>query len=131
MTEEEGVRERRLKDLEAMKRRYEERIKKIRNEIKKLEDEIKEIGALPATIRLRWVFCGKHCGGCPHGPYYYAYKKNSKKLEEIYIGKDSEAALASRAAMQLLKLLKKKVKHERQWRTALKRVEQEIAKLSI
>lgn len=46
---------------------------------------------LPAnhTIREEFVKCGKEfCLQCPHGPYYYAYWKDSttKKLKKVYLG---------------------------------------------
>lgn len=42
------------------------------------------------TIREEFVKCGKEfCLQCPHGPYYYAYWKDSttKKLKKKYIGR--------------------------------------------
>ncbi len=42
-----------------------------------------------ANIRKEFVKCGKgSCNDCPHGPYYYAYWKDSatKKLKKKYIG---------------------------------------------
>jgi hypothetical protein len=42
-----------------------------------------------AQIRQEFIKCGKEkCKDCPHGPYYYAYWKDSatKKLKKKYIG---------------------------------------------
>jgi hypothetical protein len=33
------------------------------------------------------VKCGKKCGGCPHGPYWYAYWREGKRLRKRYVGK--------------------------------------------
>ena len=39
--------------------------------------------------RLEGVKCGKRgCTRCPHGPYWYAYWRESGKLRSKYIGKD-------------------------------------------
>lgn len=41
------------------------------------------------TMRSEWVKCGKAgCGGCPHGPYWYAYWKVKGKLHKEYIGRE-------------------------------------------
>ena len=42
-----------------------------------------------ANIREEFIKCGKeNCTDCPHGPYYYAYWKDSamNKLKKKYIG---------------------------------------------
>jgi hypothetical protein len=41
-----------------------------------------------ATIRKEYVKCGKPCCLWEHGPYYYAYWRdsNAKKLKKKYIG---------------------------------------------
>jgi hypothetical protein len=36
---------------------------------------------------LQRVQCGKHCKGCPHGPYWYLYTKKDGKTRCKYIGK--------------------------------------------
>ena len=39
------------------------------------------------TYRLETVKCGKpNCRTCPHGPYWYAYYRDGKKLKSRYIG---------------------------------------------
>ena len=42
-----------------------------------------------AKIRKEYIKCGKeNCNYCPHGPYYYAYWKDTitKKLKKKYLG---------------------------------------------
>jgi len=34
-----------------------------------------------------YIRCGKRCGSCPHGPYWYAYFRKDGKLHKRYIGK--------------------------------------------
>lgn len=56
------------------------------------------------TFELEWVNCGKvGCRSCPHGPYWYAYRKKGKKLARRYIGK------------QLPKDLEERIKQTRRW----------------
>ncbi|HOO53893.1 MAG TPA: hypothetical protein PLY09_08635 [Methanothrix sp.] len=31
------------------------------------------------TYRQEWVYCGKECKKCPHGPYWYCYWKEDGK----------------------------------------------------
>jgi hypothetical protein len=39
------------------------------------------------TYRLERVRCGKpNCKSCPHGPYWYAYYREGKRLRSRYIG---------------------------------------------
>ncbi len=55
-----------------------------------------------------YIRCGKNCGKCPHGPYWYAYWRAGGKLKKKYIGKtfkpfthqaeDDEAAKRWKAA---------------------------------
>ena len=40
------------------------------------------------TYRLEKVSCGKNCKGCPHGPYWYGYWRESGKTRSKYIGKN-------------------------------------------
>lgn len=41
------------------------------------------------TFRQEYVKCGKsHCRSCPHGPYWYAYRKVGGKLRKRYVGKE-------------------------------------------
>jgi len=39
------------------------------------------------TYRQEWVYCGKECKKCPHGPYWYCYWKEDGKTRTKYIGK--------------------------------------------
>ncbi len=39
------------------------------------------------TLRSEWVRCGKRCGGCPHGPYWYAYWREEGRVRKRYVGK--------------------------------------------
>jgi hypothetical protein len=40
------------------------------------------------TYRAEWVKCGKKgCKKCPHGPYWYGYWREGKKLHKKYYGK--------------------------------------------
>lgn len=51
------------------------------------------------TYRLESVRCGKAgCNSCPHGPYWYAYFREGKKLKSRYIGRDLPADV--KAALQ-------------------------------
>lgn len=41
------------------------------------------------TYRSEYVRCGnERCGSCPHGPYWYRYRKEKGKLKKEYCGKD-------------------------------------------
>jgi hypothetical protein len=43
--------------------------------------------AARVTYRLEKVRCGKSgCSSCPHGPYWYAYYREGKRLRSRYIG---------------------------------------------
>jgi hypothetical protein len=38
------------------------------------------------------VKCGKaHCRSCPHGPYWYAYRREGKRIKKRYVGKERPA----------------------------------------
>lgn len=40
------------------------------------------------TLRFQKVKCSKpNCSRCPHGPYWYAYRRVNGKLISQYIGK--------------------------------------------
>lgn len=56
-----------------------------------MNEPLKRYDGVPknANIREEFIKCGKEsCNDCPHGPYYYAYWKDSatKKLKKKYIG---------------------------------------------
>jgi hypothetical protein len=53
-------------------------------------------GRARVAYRLEMVKCGKpHCRSCPHGPYWYAYYREGKKLRSRYIGPESDVTLSS------------------------------------
>jgi hypothetical protein len=35
----------------------------------------------------RLIPCGKRCGGCPHGPYWYGFYRNRGRFVSFYLGK--------------------------------------------
>src|SRR5262245_19647398 len=39
------------------------------------------------TMRCEWVNCGKRCGGCPDGPYWYGYWREAGKVRKRYFGR--------------------------------------------
>jgi hypothetical protein len=42
-------------------------------------------------FRFEWVKCGKPtCKSCPHGPYWYAYWREGKRVRKRYVGKSRE-----------------------------------------
>jgi len=40
-----------------------------------------------AHVRIRCIYCGKGCKGCPHKAYKYAVYWDEGKVKEIYLGK--------------------------------------------
>jgi hypothetical protein len=57
---------------------------------------------LPGTSSVRYrrehVRCGKGCGTCPHGPYWYAYWREDGRQRSQYIGRELPAELRRRLA---------------------------------
>lgn len=56
----------------------------------RLEAEGVPMGREGPTFRLRqrMVRCGKPaCGGCPHGPYWYAYWTENGRRRSRYVGR--------------------------------------------
>lgn len=48
------------------------------------------------SYRLETVKCGKpNCRSCPHGPYWYAYYREGKRLRSTYVGRDLPDELKS------------------------------------
>jgi len=43
--------------------------------------------AYRGSIIIKKVPCGKHCRGCPHGPYAYRVYRENGKLKWKYLGK--------------------------------------------
>jgi hypothetical protein len=39
------------------------------------------------TVVVKAIYCGKHCGGCPHGFYKYVVWRQDNKTRWKYIGK--------------------------------------------
>ena len=54
-----------------------------------MDDNNQEI-PLNATIRQEYVKCGDPDCQNSHGPYFYAYWKQDKKLKKRYVGKNLE-----------------------------------------
>jgi hypothetical protein len=53
-----------------------------------------EGGEPSVTYRLEMVKCGKPgCRSCPHGPYWYAYYRDGKRLRSRYVGKEAPAGI--------------------------------------
>ncbi|MFQ5966377.1 MAG: hypothetical protein ACE5MI_02060 [Acidimicrobiia bacterium] len=48
-----------------------------------------DVGNSPrVSLRQKWVRCGKPpCGGCPHGPYWYAYWQEDGRRRSRYVGR--------------------------------------------
>lgn len=54
--------------------------------------ELHEIPGMPhVTYRQEHVPCGRDCGSCPHGPYWYAYWKEDGRSRSQYIGRELPA----------------------------------------
>lgn len=48
------------------------------------------VACLRVGLRLQWEYrsCGKHCNGCPHGPYLFAYETlPGGKRGRVYLGR--------------------------------------------
>lgn len=39
------------------------------------------------TYRSEYVRCGRRCGGCPHGPYWYRYRRQDGRVKKEYCGR--------------------------------------------
>ena len=39
------------------------------------------------SVQAEYVRCGKRCGTCPHGPYWYEYWREGKRVKKRYVGK--------------------------------------------
>lgn len=55
---------------------------------RKDRDVLEQMRAGSVTYQRELVRCGKHCRGCPHGPYWYAYYRSGGRVMSKYIGKD-------------------------------------------
>jgi hypothetical protein len=53
---------------------------------------VDDVPGLPAvSYRQEHVRCGKDCGACPHGPYWYAYWREDGRARSQYIGRELPA----------------------------------------
>ncbi len=49
--------------------------------------ELDDVPGTPTvSYRRQHVRCGKGCGSCPHGPYWYAFWKEDGRTRSQYIG---------------------------------------------
>lgn len=54
--------------------------------------ELDDVAGMPAvSYRQQSVRCGKDCGACPHGPYWYAFWKEQGRSRSQYIGRELPA----------------------------------------
>lgn len=79
--------------LEEMKKYIEKRIQELEDEqvprLVKGREVLKIKPAGKITYQLEKVSCGKpNCEKCPHGPYWYGYKRVNGKLVSFYVGKE-------------------------------------------
>jgi len=87
-------RQKSTKKLEEMKRYIEKRIQELQeqapNPVLRDGREILQVrSAGKITYQLEKVKCGKpNCEKCPHGPYWYGYKRVNGKLKSFYVGKE-------------------------------------------
>lgn len=50
--------------------------------------EVNRILRRYGNIQVKYIRCGKkNCKSCPHGPYFYEFKRKGKKVKSIYRGK--------------------------------------------
>ena len=90
-----------MKGVEDIKRGLEEKIEqliKLKERLSELEmeeksilEEIRKLGEFRGSIQVKWVYCGKGCSKCPHGPYYYLVYRENNKVVWKYIGKVLDA----------------------------------------
>ncbi|MGD0644699.1 MAG: hypothetical protein ABSA75_07325 [Candidatus Bathyarchaeia archaeon] len=77
-------------------------LQEIRDLVELLEESLEDIKAQrdnqeakakrisKGSLVSKLVPCGKHCSGCPHGPYLYRVTKANGKAVWQYIGKASK-----------------------------------------
>lgn len=59
--------------------------------------EPSSVGGVPdPSYRQQWVRCGRDCGSCPHGPYWYAYWREGRQVRSQYIGRELPADVRRR-----------------------------------
>jgi hypothetical protein len=51
------------------------------------------------SYRQQWVRCGKKaCTTCPHGPYWYGYRREGGRLRSRYVGKEAPEGVSAPAS---------------------------------
>jgi hypothetical protein len=54
--------------------------------------DLDDIPGIPSVrYRQEYVRCGRACGACPHGPYWYAYWREDGRARSQYIGRELPA----------------------------------------
>ena len=92
-------RQKSIEKLEEMREYIEKRIQRLQEQIEKEKEQfpgskagrevLKIRPAGKITYQLEKVNCGKpNCEKCPHGPYWYGYKRVNGKLVSFYVGKE-------------------------------------------
>lgn len=92
-------RQKSVKKLEEMRVYIEKRIQELQERIEKENEQFPRLvkgrevlkirPAGKITYQLEKVSCGKpNCEKCPHGPYWYGYKRVNGKLVSFYVGKE-------------------------------------------
>lgn len=50
--------------------------------------DLADIPGMPSvSYQQQHIRCGRSCGSCPHGPYWYAYWKEDGRSRSQYIGR--------------------------------------------
>lgn len=90
-------RQKSIEKLEEMREYIEKRIQRLQEQKEKEQFSGSKAGrevlkirpAGKITYQLEKVNCGKpNCEKCPHGPYWYGYRRVNGKLVSFYIGKE-------------------------------------------
>ena len=61
-------------------------------------DDVPGLGAV--RYRQEHVRCGRDCGACPHGPYWYAYWTEAGRRRSLYVGAELPAQIARKLAQE-------------------------------
>jgi len=75
-----------LRLIEDLKRSFQEGLKALEEARAKEEKRARTIRT-GGSVVIKLVPCGKHCSGCPHGPYAYSVHKEGGKQIWKYLGK--------------------------------------------
>jgi len=75
-----------LMEILDLERSLEEGLKALEEERAKEEKRARTIRT-GGSVVIKLVPCGKHCSGCPHGPYAYSVHKEGGKQIWKYLGK--------------------------------------------